>query len=464
MTIPIPLITAGINLVSKVVSAISGDGNGGQQAAAKLPAEGGGFKDAMKLVDLAREIGKFLSPGDQEKLNKLMASGEFKDALGMLQGLLAQLQTASATSPTPTAAVPAGAQTANASQRFLKLDADSLTGMKGYTTNGNAGNLLGVAAPTTAAPPAESTVANPTAQQQPDVLAGLVGAGKTKPAPTFMDVALTVKPAVAPPLAPPPVDTAQMAMQALAPADAEVPIPDANAVNPGTGQAACDVPDLVSIQVQGGSTNGAGAQSQESFFLLNSLKRELRGKEGAMAELNGVERSTTLAPPGLTYEASKLTAAQIDLAMAPRVDTQKLIDQIMDGVFKPPVQLPSTVKLNLNPAHLGPLQVQVSMHDDGVRVQMITPNAHVKAALEQGINDLRTAMANQGLQLGHMGVDVRQDGSGQRFAQQQQQQRANRLALGRRGFDDGLTAVEAATGPPLPNRMAALTGAMNAYA
>lgn len=461
MTIPIPLITAGINLVSKVVSAISGDGNGnGGQQAAQATADGGGFKDAMKLVGLAKEIGKFLSPGDQEKLNKLMASGEFKDALGMLQGLLAQLQTASATSPTPTAAVPAGAQTANPSQRFLKLDADSLTGMKGYTTNGNAGDLLGVAAPTTVAPPAEGTVVNPTAQQQPDVLAGLVGAGKTKPAPTFMDVALTVKP----PVAPPPVDTAQMAMQALAPADAEVPIPDANAVNPGTGQAACDVPDLVSIQVQGGSTNGAGAQSQESFFLLNSLKRELRGKEGGVAELNGVERSTTLAPPGLTYEASKLTAAQIDLAMAPRVDTQKLIDQIMDGVFKPPVQLPATVKLNLNPAHLGPLQVQVSMHDDGVRVQMITPNAHVKAALEQGINDLRTAMANQGLQLGHMGVDVRQDGSGQRFAQQQQQQRANRLALERRGFDDGLTAVEAATGPPLPNRMAALAGAMNAYA
>lgn len=460
MTIPIPLITAGINLVSKVVSAIGDGGNGGQQAAE------GGFKDAMKLVGLAKEIGKFLSPGDQEKLNKLMASGDFKDALGMLQGLLAQLQTAAASGATPTA--PAVVQTTNdaGAQRFLRMDADSLTGMKGYTTNGNPGDVLGVAAPTTAALPAEGTVASPTAQQQqPDVLAGLVGAGKTKPAPFMNVLGMTVEPPmVAAPVAPPPVDTAQMAMQALAPADAEVPLPNPTAVNPGTGQAASDVPDLVSIQVQGGSTNGAGAQGQEAFFLINSLKRELRGREGVTAELDGVERSQTLAPPGLTYEATKLTTAQIDLAMAPRVDTQKLIDQIMDGVFTPPVKLPSTVKLNLNPAHLGPLQVQVSMHDDGVRVQMITPHAHVKAALEQGINELRNAMANQGLQLGHMGVDVRQDGG--RFAGQQpgqQQQRGNRFAFGRGGLDDDM-AVEAVTGPPRSSPVAALVGALNAYA
>lgn len=478
MNISIPLITAGINLVSKIVSAVSGGGKGGQQAPA-AGAEGGSFKDAMQLVDLAKSIGKMLNPGEAQKLEKLMASGDFKEALGMLQQLLAQLQQTQpqaqtqvqpqaqpqAAQATSTVATNPGGQEPQA--RFLRLDAESRTGLKGFTTNGDPGDRVGLQAPgsSAAAPPA-------------DPLAGLVGAGKTKPAPAGLFPTVPT-PTVSTPTAVTPTAVTPDLSRAIAQAIAEAgraaaptapaappteSSPDALAINMTAGAGGTSsTPDLVSIQVQGGNANAAGQQGQETFFLVNALKKELKAKD-VVTELEGNDQLGA-APPGVTYEVPRITSAQIDLAMAPRVDTQKLIDQIMDGAFKAPYQLPKTVNLDLNPAHLGRLQVQVSLHDDGVRIQMLTPHAHVKAALEQGVDQLRTAMNDAGLQLGHMGVDVRQDGAGQqRFAGHQPgQQRGNRFAFGRHSGDDGLT-VEAATGPPDRATLAAMLSAVNAFA
>jgi flagellar hook-length control protein FliK len=224
---------------------------------------------------------------------------------------------------------------------------------------------------------------------------------------------------------------------------------------------------LASAQVSnnGAGSSGNNSSDQETFFMLNALKREMKAPSDAVETPADLARNLA----ALTNEAPRsFGVAQIEGALQPNIDTQKLIDKIMDGVFRPPVQLPKVVTLDLNPAHLGKLQVQVSMHDDGVRVQMTTANPLVKAALEQGMQDLKTAMNNSGLQLGHLDVNVSQDNQSRSFAQHQQQQQGNgsgRLRSLGFGSDDALDNLSPALGRAAPARaaMAALS-AINAFA
>ncbi len=305
---------------------------------------------------------------------------------------------------------------------------------------------------------------------QPAFLASVLGAGKTKPAAATAPV-LTTTAAPPPPVNPlaallpsPPAAADAAPRLGLMPAE-----PTADKATSGTAGLAYlqagDDAQASALQVQAGGPGSAGARSQENFFLFDALRREAQGKPGAGS--GNAEPFVRNLPPALTYEAPQFSTQRLEAALnAPQVNTRQLIDQIMDGVFRPPVQLPKQVTLNLNPQHLGPLQVQVSMHDDGIRVQMMTPHAHVKAALEQNVAELRGALQNAGLALGSLGVDVRQDQNAQRFAQQFGQPKGSpRSPFGR---PSGGTAIEGlASALPTPRAgppRAAWAAGVNAFA
>jgi flagellar hook-length control protein FliK len=58
------------------------------------------------------------------------------------------------------------------------------------------------------------------------------------------------------------------------------------------------------------------------------------------------------------------------------------------------------VAMHLNPAHLGPLSVSLTLDDQGAQAQFFSVHAPVRAAVEQAIPQLREALAEQGITLG----------------------------------------------------------------
>jgi flagellar hook-length control protein FliK len=80
-----------------------------------------------------------------------------------------------------------------------------------------------------------------------------------------------------------------------------------------------------------------------------------------------------------------------------------------------------TARLNLNPAELGPLQVTLSMNDHQTQAMFMSSHEAVRKALEAALPQLRTTLAEQGIELGQASVGSGSQpftGQGSQFAGQ----------------------------------------------
>jgi flagellar hook-length control protein FliK len=70
------------------------------------------------------------------------------------------------------------------------------------------------------------------------------------------------------------------------------------------------------------------------------------------------------------------------------------------------------VELHVQPAHLGPIDIRISINGDQASVQFVAPHATTRDALENALPVLRELFAQQGLALGDTSIGSRaQDGS-----------------------------------------------------
>jgi flagellar hook-length control protein FliK len=78
-----------------------------------------------------------------------------------------------------------------------------------------------------------------------------------------------------------------------------------------------------------------------------------------------------------------------------------------------------TAELQLNPPDLGPLKVVLNVVNDQVQAQFVSPHQAVRAAVEAAMPHLRTALADNGIQLGQTSVGA--DSAFSQASQGQQQ-------------------------------------------
>jgi len=67
-------------------------------------------------------------------------------------------------------------------------------------------------------------------------------------------------------------------------------------------------------------------------------------------------------------------------------------------------------ELQLHPAELGLLEIQISAGDDGTTVSFITHNTEARQLIEESMPRLRELLANQGMQLGESHVSQHSEG------------------------------------------------------
>ena len=90
---------------------------------------------------------------------------------------------------------------------------------------------------------------------------------------------------------------------------------------------------------------------------------------------------------------------------------QQLQRMVRDGQWQ--------ANINLNPARLGQIKINMTMEDGVLTTQLLSGNQGVRELLEGGMPRLRELLEESGLQLGQ--VDVSSDGNQQQFAEQDAQ-------------------------------------------
>ncbi len=78
--------------------------------------------------------------------------------------------------------------------------------------------------------------------------------------------------------------------------------------------------------------------------------------------------------------------------------TQKVSMMLQGGIQK--------AEIKLNPAHLGPMEIKLSMSDDRASISFIAQHAPVRDAIEQAMPRLREMLEEQGLGLGDVDVSA----------------------------------------------------------
>ena len=92
------------------------------------------------------------------------------------------------------------------------------------------------------------------------------------------------------------------------------------------------------------------------------------------------------------------------MTLASQVGTSAWTDELGTKVTWMAQQGIQSVSLQLSPEHLGPLQVNISVHDGQASVWFGAAQPDTRAALQQSLPQLRQLFANQGLTLTDAGV------------------------------------------------------------
>ncbi|TWD41718.1 flagellar hook-length control protein FliK [Pantoea sp. SJZ147] len=80
-------------------------------------------------------------------------------------------------------------------------------------------------------------------------------------------------------------------------------------------------------------------------------------------------------------------------------------------------------ELRLHPEDLGAIQISLKLNNDQAQLSMVSSHSHVRAALEAALPQLRSALAESGINLGESQVSSESFSQGQGFQQQQEARR-----------------------------------------
>ena len=151
------------------------------------------------------------------------------------------------------------------------------------------------------------------------------------------------------------------------------------------------------------------------------------------------EDADTIHQPGLNSLTQTLTqtttqtAAPHNLNLDAQIGQPKWNGEFAQKIIWLATQQHQVAELRLNPAHLGPVEIMLSLtHENGTQAsaQFVSPHLAVREAIESALPRLRELMAESGIQLGDVMVGT------ESFQQQKQgEQHAHPFARGTHSFN-----------------------------
>ncbi|AMX03174.1 flagellar hook-length control protein FliK [Microbulbifer thermotolerans] len=155
----------------------------------------------------------------------------------------------------------------------------------------------------------------------------------------------------------------------------------------------------------------AGADTVQERAVPSVLASSESAVSGLMSAADAGNATHPAAAPALTTNSP--AAAQVGPSSAPLTLQSPLasdawgreLEQQLVGIAQ---RGDKTIELQLNPRELGPLSVNLTLDDQGAKVQFLAAQASVRTAVEQAIPQLRDALAQQGIALGEATVGEQQ--------------------------------------------------------
>ncbi|SEA42227.1 flagellar hook-length control protein FliK [Variovorax sp. YR216] len=177
------------------------------------------------------------------------------------------------------------------------------------------------------------------------------------------------------------------------------------------------------------ATDKSAAVSQATAAV-EAAKPDAPAAHTATASVDPVTEPAPQALAGLQASAAPAIDRAVEpakttptLAVAPEVGSSEWGTAVGHQMIRMSTGGHQVAELNLNPANLGPLKVTLTMGDNQAQAMFVSAHESVRKAVEAALPQLRTTLAEQGINLGQtsVGAETRQPNGGSAFAEQNPQ-------------------------------------------
>lgn len=167
--------------------------------------------------------------------------------------------------------------------------------------------------------------------------------------------------------------------------------------------------------------NTQSASSQVTSTMLNSTTGSSEQQTSFAQTLN--TQATTASQTVAATKSAPQTFGQ------PQVNENNVMQQVIQRFNVNPRLQTSKISMQLNPAELGEVKLDILVKGDNIKASIVTPNPQVQDIIEKNMARLRTVLQEQGFTIDDIVVSsTNEDGSSfnlfqESFSQQRQQQR-----------------------------------------